>query len=150
MKINKKQIGDVGIRLKPDEPNLLENYTKFLKRTRKKKRKKKKKKKQTVKSIEIHKKKDPFLIVESDNKDKKDEKDDKDEKPDKKDEKPDKKDEIKKDKKPEKPEKPEIKKVKIEKGPQDLSEKDPNVKKLVITASTEPDQKKKGSQIKLE
>ena len=32
----------------------------------------------------------------------------------------------------------------------DLSEKDPNVKKLVITASTELDQKKKGSQIKLE
>jgi hypothetical protein len=126
MKINKKRLGDVGIRLKPDEPNILENYTKFLKRTRKKKRKKKKKKKQTVKSIEIHKKKDPFLIVESDKKD------DKDDKPDKKDK------------------KPEIKKVKIEKGPQDLSEKDPNVKKLVITASTEPDQKKKGSQIKLE
>jgi Ran-binding protein 1 len=137
MKINKKQIGDVGIRLKPDEPNLLENYTKFLKRTRKKKRKKKKKKKQTVKSIEIHKKKDPFLIVESDNKDKKDDKPDKkDDKPDKKDDKPDKK--------------PEIKKVKVEKSPQDLSEKDPNVKKLVITASTEPDQKKKGTQIKLE
>jgi hypothetical protein len=147
MKINKKQIGDVGIRLKPDEPNLLENYTKFLKRTRKKKRKKKKKKKQTVKSIEIHKKKDPFLIVESDNKDKKDDKPDKkDDKPDKKDDKPDKKDD--KDDKPDK--KPEIKKVKVEKSPQDLSEKDPNVKKLVITASTEPDQKKKGTQIKLE
>ena len=143
MKINKKQIGNVGIRLKPDEPNLLENYTKFLKRTRKKKRKKKKKKKKTVKSIEIHKKKDPFLIVESDKKD--DKKDKKDDDKDKKDDDKDKKDDDK-----DKESEPEIKKVKVEKGPQDLSEKDPNVKKLVITASTEPDQKKKGHQIKLE
>ena len=129
MKINKR-LGDVGIRLKPDEPNLLENYTRIRKRTRKKKKKKKNKKKKT-KSIEIHKKKDPFLIVEGDKK--KDVKE-QDKEPDKKEEKI----------------KPEIKKVKVEKTPQDLSEKDPNVKKLVITASTEPDQKKKGSQIKLE
>jgi hypothetical protein len=133
MKINKKRLGDVGIRLKPDEPNILENYTKFLKRTRKKKRKKKKKKKQTVKSVEIHKKRDPLLEIaeQVNNKGKEPDKE-----PDKEDKKPDKK--------------PEIKKVKVEKKPHDLSETDPNVKKLVITASTEPDQKKKGSQIKLE
>ena len=37
------KLGDVGIRLKPNEPNLLENYTKFRKMTRKKKKKPKKK-----------------------------------------------------------------------------------------------------------
>ena len=133
MKINKKRIGDVGIRLKPDEPNLLENYTKFIKRTRKRKKKKKKKKK-TVKSIEIHKKIDPLLANEQiKNKGKKEADKEADKEPDKE---PDKK--------------PEIKKVKVEKKPQDLSEKDPNVKKLVITTSTEPDLKKKGTKIKLE
>jgi len=137
MKINKKRLGDVGIRLKPDEPNLLENYTKIRKRTKKKKKKKKKVKK-TMKSIEIHRNKDPFLQIMEDSK-KKDKKeiDVKEldvKEPDKKEEKI----------------KPEIKKVKVEKTAQDLSEKDPNVKKLVITAPTDLDPKKKGSQIKLE
>ena len=135
MKTNQKRLGDVGIRLKPNEPNLLENYTKFRRITRKKKKRKKKKKKKTVRSIEIHRKTDPFfqIIEDSKKKDKQEisvkEKSDKLEKSDKE---------------------PEIKKVRVEKRPQDLSEKDPNVKNLVITASTELDQKKKGSQIKLE
>ena len=44
MKTKKKRLGDVGIRLKPDEPNLLEIYTKLRRRTRRKKRQKKIKK----------------------------------------------------------------------------------------------------------
>ena len=138
MKINKKQIGNVGIRLKPNEPNLLKNYTELRRMTRKKKRKKNKRKK-TVKSIEIHRKKDPFLQIMENSK-KKDKKEiDVKEKEEK---------EEKSDKEPE-PE-PEIKKVKVQNKPHDLSEKDPNVKNLVITASTDLDPKKKGSQIKLE
>ena len=131
MKINQNKLGDVGIRLKPDEPDLLKNYTELRRRTRKKRKKKKKKNKKTVKSIEIHRKRDPLLeIVEQNINKKKTEEKEKEEKEEKV--------------------KPEIKKVKVEKKPQDLSETDPNVKKLVITASTEPDQKKKGTQIKLE
>ena len=169
MKINRsRKLGDVGIRLKPNEPNLLENYTRFRKMTRKKKKRKKKKKK-TVKRIEIHRKIDPFSqIIE-----------DQESTPVKKDTvkkdtvKEDKKDTVKKDTVKEDAVKedtvkkdtvkedtvkedtedkkvPEIKKVKVQNRPQDLSESDPNVKKLVITASVEPDNKKKGSQIKLE
>jgi hypothetical protein len=137
MKINKERLGDVGIRLKPNEANLLENYTKFLKKTRKKKRKKKKIKKKTVKSIEFHKRKDPFLqiIEDSKKKDKKeiDVKERSDKEPDKESDK-----------------ESEIKKIRVEKQPQDLSEKDPNVKNLVITASTKLEEKKRGSSIKLE
>ena len=67
MKSNKRKIGDVGIRLKPKESNILENYMKHRKRTKKKKKKKSKKKK-SFKSIEIKEKKDPFLqIVEDSN-----------------------------------------------------------------------------------
>jgi hypothetical protein len=136
MKINKKRLGDVGIRLKPDEPNLLENYTKIRKRTKKKKKKKKKVKK-TMKSIEIHRNKDPFLqiIEDSKKKDKKeiDVKERSDKEPDKESDK-----------------ESEIKKIRVEKQPQDLSEKDPNVKNLVITASTKLEEKKRGSSIKLE
>ena len=32
MKTKKKRIGDVGIRLKPIEPNIFENYTKIMKK----------------------------------------------------------------------------------------------------------------------
>ena len=58
-KLNKKKkLGNSGIRLKPKEPNLLENYSKYIKnRTRKKKKKKKKKKE---KSIKIQSKIDPI------------------------------------------------------------------------------------------
>ena len=56
-KLNKKKkLGNSGIRLKPKEPNLLENYSKYIKnRTRKKKKKKKKEK-----SIKIQSKIDPI------------------------------------------------------------------------------------------
>ena len=131
MKINKKRLGDVGIRLKPDEPDLLKNYTELRRRTRKKRKKKKKKKKKTVKSIEIHRKRDPLLEIVEQNINKK-------------------KTEEKENEEKEEKVKPEIKKVKVEKKPQELSETDPNVKKLKITASLEPDKKKKGSRIKLE
>ena len=60
MKTNKKRIGDVGIRLKPNDPNILENYIKFRKITRKKKKKKrkrKKKKKKKKSKLKIPKKK---------------------------------------------------------------------------------------------
>ena len=163
MKTNRKRLGDVGIRLKPIEPNLLENYTKFRRITRKKKKKKKKRKqkKKTVKSIEIHRKIDPFSQIIEDSKKKKDKQEisvkeadkEPDKEPDKEhDKEPDKEPDKEADKGPDKePDKePEIKKVKVEKKPQDLSEKDPNVKNLMITASTEPEPKKKGSQIKLE
>ena len=131
MKINRsRKLGDVGIRLKPNKPNLLENYTRFRKMTRKKKKRKKKKKK-TVKRIEIHRKIDPFSQIIEDQEST-----------------PVKKDTVKEDTEDKKV--PEIKKVKVQNRPQDLSESDPNVKKLVITASVEPDNKKKGSQIKLE
>jgi len=177
MKTNRKRLGDVGIRLKPIEPNLLENYTKFRRITRKKKKKKKKRKqkKKTVKSIEIYRKIDPFSQIIEDSKKKKDKQEisvkevdkevkEADKEPDKgpdkgPDKEPDKEADKEADKEPDKevkeadkePDKEvEIKKVKVEKKPQDLSEKDPNVKNLMITASTEPEPKKKGSQIKLE
>ena len=40
MKSKKRKIGDSGIRLKPNESNILENYTKHRKRVRKTKKKK--------------------------------------------------------------------------------------------------------------
>jgi len=170
------KLGDVGIRLKPNEPNLLENYTRFRKQTRRKKKRKKKKKK-TMKRIEIHRKKDPFsqIIEEQTTPDKVKVKEEVKEEVKKEEVKKEEvkdavkdavKEEVKdavKDKAKEevkeaevkdevkvKDTKPEIKKVKVQNRPQDLSESDPNVKKLVITASVEPDKKKKGSQIKLE
>ena len=151
MKTNKKKIGDVGIRLKPNDPNILENYIKIRKKTKKKKRKKNKnKKKKTIKSIEIHHKKDPFQqIVEESNKKEKNEititdlQDD-----NKSNDKSDKSNESNKSDKSDKSD--DIKKVKVQNRPHELSDTDPNVKKLVITASLEPEKKKKGGNIKLE
>ena len=45
MKTKKKKLSDSGIRLKPNQPNLLENYSKHI-QTRKKKKKKEKRKNQ--------------------------------------------------------------------------------------------------------
>ena len=56
MELKKRNLSDNGIRLKPNKPNLLENYSKVRKRTRKKKKKKKDK----SKTIEIQKKVDPI------------------------------------------------------------------------------------------
>jgi len=146
MKINKERLGDVGIRLKPIENNLLENYNEFSirrKKTKKKKKKKIKKPKKNTKSIEIHKNKDPLLeIIGSQNEQKKQNKN---------------MNEIQIKELDDETDNnlnseyiSEIKKVKVEKKAQDLSETDPNVKKLTITVSTEPDKKKKGHNVKLE
>jgi hypothetical protein len=142
-KTRKKKKGDVGIRLKPIENNLLENYNEFSsrrKKTRKKNKKKIKKPKKTTKSIEIHKNKDPLLEIIGTQKEKKQnvneiqikELDDET------------------DNNLNSEYISEIKKVKVEKKAQDLSETDPNVKKLTITASIEPEKKKKGHNVKLE
>jgi len=145
-KTRKKKKGDVGIRLKPIENNLLENYNEFSirrKKTKKKKKKKIKKPKKNTKSIEIHKNKDPLLeIIGSQNEQKKQNKN---------------MNEIQIKELDDETDNnlnseyiSEIKKVKVEKKAQDLSETDPNVKKLTITVSTEPDKKKKGHNVKLE
>ena len=57
MEVKKRNLSDNGIRLKPNKPNLLENYSKIRKRTHKKKKKKKKDK---SKKIEIQRKIDPI------------------------------------------------------------------------------------------
>jgi len=151
-KTRKKKKGDVGIRLKPIENNLLENYNEFSsrrKKTRKKKKKKIKKPKKTTKSIEIHKNKDPLLEIIGAQKEKKQnvneiqikELDDEIQIKELDDE---------TDNNLNSEYISEIKKVKVEKKAQDLSETDPNVKKLTITASIEPEKKKKGHNVKLE
>ena len=155
----KKKIGNVGIRLKPNEPNLLENYNHFRKRTRKKKRRRKPKRTR-IKKIEIHEKIDPLLKILNDDKRKSYKSDiiieEKDEpEPSVKDESvkdesvkdESVKDESVKDESVKEPQ--EIKKVRVDKKAQHLSETDPNVKSLTITASTEPEHKKKGQNIKL-
>lgn len=130
MKSKKKTLGDVGIRLKPKESNILENYMKHRKRTRKKKKKKSKKKKQSFKSIEIKEKKDPFLQIVEDSNNKvekeglvvteiKEKTEDKHEK---------------------------TRTIHVDSKPRDLSETDPNVKKtVIITASLKPEKKKEGT-----
>ena len=151
-KTRKKKKGDVGIRLKPIENNLLENYNEFSsrrKKTRKKNKKKIKKPKKTTKSIEIHKNKDPLLEIIGAQKEKKQnvneiqikELDDEIQIKELDDE---------TDNNLNSEYISEIKKVKVEKKAQDLSETDPNVKKLTITASIEPEKKKKGHNVKLE
>ena len=64
MKTKKKKMGNVGIRLKPKEPNLLENYSRYRKnRTRKKKKKPKKSKKPKVKKIRVERRVDPMKKI---------------------------------------------------------------------------------------
>ena len=162
-KVKHKRVGDAGIRLKPVENNLLENFNEFSnrrKKTRKKKKKKIKKPKRTVtKSIEIHDKVDPLykIMEESQGKPKEEieviELSDID-KPDidkpKKIKKPDiDKPDIDKPGKNERDE-PIFKKIQVHEGKADITKKDPNIKSLNITVSTEPEKKKKGHGIKLE
>ena len=183
-KVKRKRVGDAGIRLKPVENNLLENFNEFSnrrKKTRKKKKKKIKKPKRTVtKSIEIHDKVDPlYKIMEESQGKPKEEIEVKElsdiDKPDidkpKKEKKPDidkpdiDKPDIDKPKKIKKPDidKPDIdkpgknerdepifKKIQVHEGKADITKKDPNIKSLNITVSTEPEKKKKGHGIKLE
>jgi len=61
----KKKRGNVGLRLKTNDPNLLENYTKYRKnKTPKKKKKKKRKTKSSVRKIIVQEKKiDPLLKI---------------------------------------------------------------------------------------
>ena len=129
MKTKKKKMGNVGIRLRPKEPNLLENYSRYRKnRTRKKKKKSKKSKKPKVRKIRVERRVDPMkkiiddslrhdksLIKEIDIKEVK--------------ESEEKTVEIRKDK--------------------DLSDTDPNIKKILVD-SIEEEIKKKGSGIKME
>ena len=154
-KIKRKLVGDVGIRLKPVETNLLENYNEFSKKrkkTRKKKKKKIKKPKRTVtKSVEIQPKIDPLFKIMEESKDKpKEEIEVKElsdiDKPDI--DKPD----IDKPKKEidEQSEEPVFKKIRVHEGKSDITKKDPNIKSLNITVSTEPEKKKKGAGILLE
>ena len=121
MELKKRNLSDNGIRLKPNKPNLLENYSKVRKRTRKKKKKKKKKKKEKSKTIEIQKKVDPIdkLIQNLNSKETKIEDIEIKDKKDKKD-------------------------IKIEEINNQVEE-NKNIKKLTITASTKPDKKKTGS-----
>lgn len=163
-KVKHKRVGDAGIRLKPVENNLLENFNEFSnrrKKTRKKKKKKIKKPKRTVtKSIEIHDKVDPLykIMEESQGKPKEEieviELSDID-KPDidkpKKIKKPDiDKPEKKEDEQNEQSEEPIFKKIQVHEGKSDITKKDPNIKTLNITASLKPEKKKKGGGILLE
>jgi len=132
MKTQKKKLGNVGMRLKPNEPNLLENYSKYRSRKPRKKKKKKKPKK-SIKQIKVLPNVDPFqkIVDDADKKVKEEIIVEEKEEP-KKEVLPD-----------------ETKKVKVQKGPQDLSDTDPGVKNLMITASLEPDKKKKGTTIQI-
>lgn len=150
----RKQLSDVGIRLKVNEPNLLENYSRHMRTKRRKKKKKKqkakkqkKKTKKASKTVVVESGKDPLLKIlnETDKKDKKDITIE----------------EIPEDvpvpdgptldEEDEDPFIQEIKKVKVQRKPINLSEKDPeNVKTMKITASVKPDKKKIGSNIRLE
>ena len=136
MKSKKRKIGDSGIRLKPNESNILENYIKHRKRVRKTKKKKPKRKKRSVKNVEIKEKKDPLLqiVEESQNKPKEEliiE-------------------EIKKEENESKAE--ETKTIHVDNKPKDLSDTDPNVTKktVTITASLKPEKKKEGGGVLLE
>ena len=126
MKSKKKKIGDTGIRLKPNEPNILENYTKYRKKTKKSKKKKKKPKK-SIKKVDIIEKTDPFTKIIEDSR---------------------KKENISEIEVKEMP----IKKIHVDNKPKDLSNTDPNITKktLTITASLKPDKKKEGGNILLE
>ena len=125
MKSKKRKIGDSGIRLKPNESNILLNYTKYRKKNKTKKRKPKKRKSKKVKNIEIKEKKDPLLQIVEESKGKP-----KEELVVEEIEEDDNKEEILK----------QTKTIHVDNKPQDLSEKDPNVKKTVkITASLKPE-----------
>ena len=126
MKSKKKKIGDSGIRLKPNESNILENYTKYRNKNKRRRTKKRKPKRKSnkIKSVEIKEKKDPLLqiVEESQNKPK---------------------EEIVVEEIEDKS-KQQTKTIHVDNKPQDLSEKDPNVTKktLTITASLKPDKDK--------
>ena len=135
MKTQKKKLGNVGMRLKPNEPNLLENYSKYRSRKPRKKKKKKKPKK-SIKQIKVLPNVDPFQRIVDDADKKVKEEITVEEK------------EVSKDTKEEEAHE-DTRKIMVQKGPQDLSDTDPGVKNLMITASLEPDKKKKGTTIQI-
>ena len=165
-KVKRKRVGDVGIRLKPVETNLLENYNEFSKRrkkTRKKKKKKIKKPKRTVtKSVEIHDKVDPLYKIMEESKGKPKEEIEVKELPDidkhkkigeqeeQKESKEKSEEESKEKSENIEVEEPQFKKIQVHEGKADITKKDPNIKTLNITASLEPEKKKKGGGILLE
>ena len=126
MKTKKRKMGNVGIRLKPKEPNLLENFSRYRKnRTRKKKKKPKKSKKPKVKKIRVERRVDPMKKIIDDS--------------------------LKHDKSLIKEidiKESEEKVVEIRKD-KDLSDTDPNIKRILVD-SIEEEIKKKGSGIKIE
>ena len=129
MKTKKKKMGNVGIRLKPKEPNLLENYSRYRKnRTRKKKKKPKKTKKPKVRKIRVERRVDPMkkIIDDSLRHDKS----------------------LIKEIDIKESEESEEKTVEIGKD-KDLSDTDPNIKRILVD-SIEEEIKKKGSGIKIE
>ena len=131
MKTKRKKMGNVGIRLKPKEPNLLENYSRYRKnRTRKKKKKKKKVKKPKIRTIQVKRRVDPMkkIIEDSSKHDKSSIEEIEIEELDKKES--------------------ENKIIKIYKSPE-LSDSDPNVKKVRVD-NIEEDKSKQGSGIKIE
>tara|TARA_B100001248_G_C26972628_1_gene270924 strand:+ start:33 stop:503 length:471 start_codon:yes stop_codon:yes gene_type:complete len=155
VKVKRKRVGDVGIRLKPVEKNLMKNLNELSerrKKTRKKKKKKIKKPKRTVtKSVEIQPKIDPLYKIMEESKDKpKDEIEVKELSDKDKEEKDKPTKEVEEHDELEEVEEPIFKKIQVHEGKQDLTKKDPNIKSLSITVSTEPEKKKKGHGIKLE
>lgn len=166
-RIKRKRVGDVGIRLKPVETNLLENYNEFSKRrkkTRKQRQKKVKKPKRTVtKSVEIQPKIDPLYKIMEESKGKpkeeievkemsdEDKEKDKVEEKDKPEKEHKEKEESEEKKSEEKSEdEPVFKKIQVHEGKADITKKDPNIKTLNITTSLKPEKKKEGGCILLE
>lgn len=143
MKPKKRSIGDVGIRLKPNEPNILVNYMKYRKRVQKTKKKKPKRKPtRSTKSVEIKDKKDPFLKIVEDSRDNQNKRDDLIVKE---------LDDSSETNLEESVKPTETRTIHVDTKPRELSETDPNVKKTVkITASLKPDKKKEGGGIILE
>jgi hypothetical protein len=129
MKTKKRDIRDSGIRLKPLEHNILKNYSKYTKR-KKKKKKKKKEKKRSVKEVQIKPKIDDIdkLLIDQSARQ------------------PNDIEIIDDDNKKISKEKVETKKIDIVKGKPDISENDPNIKKVKVD-SIEEDSNKKGGGI---
>ena len=127
MKTKKRDIRDSGIRLKPIEHNILKNYSKFTKR-KKKKKKKKSKQKKSVKEVQIKPKIDDIdkLLMEQKTHKKKDI------------------EIIDTDEPEKKKEEPITKKIDIVKGKPDISDKDPNIKRVKVDNIEEENSKKGG------
>ena len=118
--INKNKLSDVGIRLKIKKSNILENFSKNIRKRKKSKKRKKDKKKKISKKIKIEKKIDPLQKIadevdESESLEILEVKKENIEKP-----------EIKIKNKVEK------KDIKLKKGKKDISEDDPLIKKVTV------------------